>query len=93
MLLVGPELESPPSSISFSIFSYGLYAPFYAGDSVRKRLVVGYIADTNDWKGSFVGVDTVELTRERLIFTTTRYSNIRHGRFPNSVFIPPTPSL
>lgn len=66
MLLISPELESPPSSISFSIFSYGLYAPSYAGDSVRKRLVVGYIADTNDWKGSFVGVDTVELTRERL---------------------------
>ena len=78
-LLVGPELESVPTSVSFSVFSYGIYAPDYAGDSVRKRLVVGYIADTNDWKGSFVGVDTVELTRERLVwerFTVTGFEDM-----------------
>ena len=78
-ILVSPELESPPTSVSFSIFSYGIYGQFYVGDSLLKRLAVGYITDTNDLKGSFVGVDTVELTAERLVwerFTVTGFENM-----------------
>ncbi len=78
-ILISPELESPPTSVSFSIFSYGLYGSFYLGDSLRRRLAVGYIADTSDWKGSFVGVDTVELTADRLVwerFTVTGFENM-----------------
>ena len=78
-LLVAPEFDSPPLSVSFSIYSYGIYDPAFAGDSVRKRLAVGYIADTNDWKGSFVGVDTIELTRERVVwerFTVTGFEDM-----------------
>ena len=78
-ILVSPELESPPTSVSFSIFSYGIYAQFYVGDSLRKRLAVGYITDTNDLKGSFVGVDTVELCAERVVwerFTVTGFENM-----------------
>ena len=78
-ILVSPELESPPTSVSFSIFSYGIYGQFYVGDSLRKRLAVGYITDTNDLQGSFVGVDTVELCAERLVwerFTVTGFENM-----------------
>ena len=78
-ILVSPELESPPTSVSFSIFSYGIYGQFYVGDSLRKRLAVGYITDTNDLKGSFVGVDTVELCAERVVwerFTVTGFENM-----------------
>ena len=78
-LVITPELDSKPQSVSLSTFSFGYYDPVYAGDSVRKRLVVGYIADTNDWKGSFVGVDTLELTRERLVwerFTVTGFDDM-----------------
>ncbi|MBR6903557.1 MAG: hypothetical protein IKN32_01750, partial [Bacteroidales bacterium] len=79
IILISPELESPPTSVSFSIFSYGIYGSNYLGDSLRRRLAVGYIADTNDWKGSFVGVDTVELTAARLVwerFTVTGFENM-----------------
>lgn len=79
MILISPELESPPTSVSFSVFSYGIYSPFYVGDSLRKRLAVGYIADTNDWKGSFVGVDTIELCADRLVwehFTVSGFENM-----------------
>ena len=79
IILISPELESPPTSVSFSIFSYGIYGSNYLGDSLRRRLAVGYIADTNDWKGSFVGIDTVELTAARLVwerFTVTGFENM-----------------
>lgn len=84
IILISPELESPPTSVSFSIFSYGIYGSNYLGDSLRRRLAVGYIADTNDWKGSFVGVDTVELTAARLVwerFTVTGFENMTSPYF------------
>ncbi len=78
-LLVTPGLDSPPQSVSFSIFSAGIYDHAYLGDSLRKRIVVGYIADTSNWKGSFVGIDTIELAPERLVwerFTVTGFDDM-----------------
>lgn len=78
-LLVAPQLEEKPVSVSFSIFSYGIYQSGYLGDSLLRRLAVGFIADTSDWKGSFVGVDTIELTADRCVwerFTVTGFDSM-----------------